>query len=668
MGTLTIDGVGSVEIGPEFSGLTPEQQAATVSEIVAKIKGGQAPATSPPPEVRAPRPAGEVLEEPPPAPPPPEPGVAAAAGRVAQRAGEAAVERFNDRPLGLSEQTIKELQAAGALAAEGQAPTPIQLLNQVVYQFGAKAGDAILRSIGAGIGALSGAAEQMGVEAGMSQGEARRLGRDVGLGAEVAAIVSGAPAAMAQRAVARSVGATQRAAAGEVAAARAASPAAAAKTTEEFKTAARSFYQQADDAGVVVKPESFKALSDDIFLTTARAGIDKTLTPNSTAAVARIQELAQPGTGPISFQTLDLMRQIASDAKAGAKASDRRVATIITDKIDDYIARLGSKDVVAGDAKVAADAIVQARDLWSRAAKLETVETLIQRAADSAKTFSGSGFENALRTEFKNLAKNARAMRTFTEAEQKAIRQVARGTVSANTARNIGKLAPTGVVSGALGGGIGAAVGTAIGVGPVAGAVAAGSIGFAGRRLATILTQRSIRNLEDVIRRGESPLATSALGRGTALLGQLGGATAPVAAGQSGQPTRDTSETADSRYKKVVAALESARAAIDPFGGRAPTLGGSLSLAMSAIPGGGAIGAKLYPALLKQAGTNRAAFDVIINSLKADKSLSAAELGRIANEFANTVTKYKNKEQMFQEIVQAFTRRARFENKIAPSP
>ena len=76
------------------------------------------------------------------------------------------------------------------------------------------------------------------------------------------------------------------------------------------------------------------------------------------------------------------------------------MATIITDKIDDYIAGLGSKDVVSGNAKVAAEAIVQARDLWSRAAKLETIETLVQRAGDSAKTFSGSGFENALRTEF----------------------------------------------------------------------------------------------------------------------------------------------------------------------------------------------------------------------------------------------------------------------------
>lgn len=495
------------------------------------LSGGAAPAAVAP---SAPRPAGEVLEAPPPPAPPPEPGVTAAAGRVATRAGEAAAERFGDRPLGLSESTLQELVAKGALAAEGTSPTPIQLLNAVVYQFGAKAGDAILRSIGAGIGGLSAAAEQTAIESGMEQGMARRLGRDVGGLTEAGLTVSGQPAAMAANAAVRTAAPVRAAIAQE---ARAAAPEiAAGATSAEVRAGAKSIYQKADDAGVVLKPESYKALSDDIFAATARGGIDKTLTPNSTAAVARIQELAQPGTGPISFQTLDLMRQVASDAKAGAKASDRRVATIITDKIDDYIAGLGSKDVAAGNAKVAAEAIVQARDLWSRAAKLETIENLVQRAADSAKTFSGSGFENALRTEFKNLAKNARLMRTFSAEEQAAIRQVNRGTIPANFARGAGKLAPRGTVSAFTSGGIGGSIGSAVlgpGLGTAIGAGAAFGVGEVGRKVATVLAQRSIRRLEDVIRKGDSPLATSSISRGNALLGLLAGAAAPGAIGEA---------------------------------------------------------------------------------------------------------------------------------------
>lgn len=664
MGTLQIDGIGSVEVGPEFARLDAAAQAATVDQIIAQIKGGPQAAAAAGPDVSAIMPAGS--ENPPPAAPPPEPGVAAAAGRIATRAGEVASERMGDQPFGLSEQTIKELQEKGALAAPGAAPTPIQLLNHVVYQFGAKAGDALLRTIGAGIGGLAGAAEQGGIEAGMDQGMARRLGRDVGTGVEVAGMVAGQPAAAVQQAVARGVAATQRAGAAEAAAARAAGPASAARTAEDFKGAARSFYQKADEAGVVVAPTSFRGVSDDIFTATAKAGLDPTLTPNSMAAVKRIQELADPKTGPLSFQTLDLARQIASDAKGAARASDQRIASIIVDKLDDYIAGLSAKDVVAGNAKVAAESIVQARQLWSTAKKLETVETLIQRAGDSAKTFSGSGFENALRTEFKNLAKNKKAMATFTADEQAAIRQVNRGTIPANFARGAGKLAPRGSVSAFTSGGVGAAIGTAVlgpGIGSAIGAGTAFGIGEVGRKVATVLAQRSIRRLEDVIRAGgDSPMASSAIKRSAAMMAQITGTAAPGLAGQSGSPQRDTSETADSRYRKVVAGLERVRAAL----GGDPTIEGGISMAMSAIPGAGALGAKLYTSLLKEAGTNRAAFDVVLNALRADKSLDAAALTKIAKEFANQVTNPKNKEDAFKMMMAAFVRRARFENKIAP--
>ena len=44
-----------------------------------------------------------------------------------------------------------------------------------------------------------------------------------------------------------------------------------------------------------------------------------------------------------------------------------------------------------------------------------------------AAQFSGSGFENALRTEFRNLAQNPKRLRGFSAEEQAAIRRVARG-------------------------------------------------------------------------------------------------------------------------------------------------------------------------------------------------------------------------------------------------
>src|SRR5687767_9900936 len=108
MGSLQIDGIpGTIEIGPEFARLSPDQQAATVQGIIAQIKGGGAPPPAVGPDLSAITLPGS--ENPPPAAPAPAPGVAAAAGRVASRAGEAAAQRFGDRPLGLSETTLQEL-------------------------------------------------------------------------------------------------------------------------------------------------------------------------------------------------------------------------------------------------------------------------------------------------------------------------------------------------------------------------------------------------------------------------------------------------------------------------------------------------------------------------------------------------------------------------------
>lgn len=292
-------------------------------------------------------------------------------------------------------------------------------------------------------------------------------------------------------------------------------------TSADMKTAAKTLYQAADDAGVVVKPESFAPMVQGAFREAAKNGLDPTLTPDSVAVLKRMAELANPETGPIAFKTLDLMRQIAGDAMGAQRGNDRRVAGIIVDKIDDYIAKMGADDVVSGNPEVAAQAIASARKLWSTAKKLDTVAALVENAKTSAQSFSGSGFENALRTEFRKLSKNERQMRTFTADEQKAIKIVARGSTGANVARFIGKLAPTGVVSAGFSGGMGAWLGGKVGS-PEAGAATFMATGFLGRRVATALTERAVKNVEEIIKAGgSSDLAEGSIRRGRALSEQL---------------------------------------------------------------------------------------------------------------------------------------------------
>jgi hypothetical protein len=279
----------------------------------------------------------------------------------------------------------------------------------------------------------------------------------------------------------------------------------AAPTTEELKQLSREAYQQAEKAGVVISPSSFSSNVDDLVKTVASEGIDSTLHPQATAALKRLTDAAKSGE-PITLQQLETLRKVVKASAGSLSRDERRIARIMVDSLDDYALNLGASDVVAGSANNVGQVLRNARDLWARASKGEVVDDLIERAQNRASQFSGSGYENALRTEFRSLIQNPRRLRLFTPAEQQALKTVARGGPIENVLRYFGKLAPTGVVSTALGGGLGAvAAGApgAVGV-PLAGAMA--------RQGATQLTARNARLAAELMRRG-GPAAASQVPR-----------------------------------------------------------------------------------------------------------------------------------------------------------
>ena len=271
-------------------------------------------------------------------------------------------------------------------------------------------------------------------------------------------------------------------------------------TVEELGNAADQAYQSARNAGLVVKPNSYADLADDIAATVAREGINPKLHPKATAALEVINDAKGQ---PLSLDQIDQVRRIVKDA---AKSPDEyRLTGIIKNKLDDYLSNLGPNDVHAGDSEAAVSALTTARDLWSRMRKGETIEGLIEKAKNSAPNFSGSGMENALRTQFRSLANNAKQMRFFSDAEQEAIKKVARGGPVENTLRMLGKFAPTGVVSGVLSGGAGAAMlGTP-------GAVALPALGWGARQAATAMTKGNVDALGNLVRSGGNLPAPQAL-------------------------------------------------------------------------------------------------------------------------------------------------------------
>jgi hypothetical protein len=259
---------------------------------------------------------------------------------------------------------------------------------------------------------------------------------------------------------------------------------------ERLAELAKAAYKKADDAGVVVNENSLKGLKTKVVALTKKEGIDRDLHPDSSAALKKIIQ----SKGNLTLTEVETLRKVANDAKGSIKPADKRMASMIVDELDDYIDNLKDADVVAGDA-TKTKALKEARGYYSRMKKSDTISELVERAEVSAPNFSASGLENALRTEFRALAKNSKKMRMFTAEEQAAIRKVAQGGKAENALRFIGKFAPTGVVSGTLAGGLATTL-----MGPAGLGVPA--VGLAGRYAATRMTKKNVRTVDELVRRG----------------------------------------------------------------------------------------------------------------------------------------------------------------------
>lgn len=278
-------------------------------------------------------------------------------------------------------------------------------------------------------------------------------------------------------------------------------------TAGQLRTLKTQAYERARNAGVAFTPDSFESLVKGL-----RTGLKDEngntirivpeLHPDSNAALTALESYVG---GPKTLDELEDMRRIISDAAGSQKPADRRIAMVLKERLDNFVDEPPQGAVLSGDAQAGAKALAEARDANTRLRKSELIDDLIHNAELSAPNFSASGMENALRTEFRRIAKNQRQMRLFTQAERAAIEDVVKGGAITNTLRMFGKFAPTGVVSTGLSGGAGFGLGTLLG-GPVVGgigAVALPAIGTAARAGATALTQSAANRAGKVMRGGK---------------------------------------------------------------------------------------------------------------------------------------------------------------------
>lgn len=198
---------------------------------------------------------------------------------------------------------------------------------------------------------------------------------------------------------------------------------------DEIKARARQQYQVMKDQGVAVKPKSVLDAFDDIETNLRKSGFDPDVVDTHKPVFQQLQSLKNAvGTQRVDFERLEKMRGQLTDLKSASDAATRKFAGQAVAELDNYIASLSPRDIMAqkGSLDEAVKAVANARQDWRNMSKASILEDALNTAEAKALDPKASEGE-ILRRQLINLASNKNKMRQFSEAEQAAIRKAAKG-------------------------------------------------------------------------------------------------------------------------------------------------------------------------------------------------------------------------------------------------
>jgi hypothetical protein len=278
---------------------------------------------------------------------------------------------------------------------------------------------------------------------------------------------------------------------------------AAAPTVDDLVSQAGAKYDEATAAGITASGRQTKGVSDRAIqilqgegLVSPSGAVPKGYT-KVTDAIDMLNDFADSTMTPQQMQNVRIM---LADA-ARSPGNEGRIGRRIIQEFDRVMEPLAPQ-------------IKEGNAIYARAMRGKEIEKTIELAGSTAGQFTGSGFENALRKEFRRLEKMIikEKLPGYSADQIAAISRVARGGKVENLARDIGKAAPTGIVSAGMGGGIPFLIGNAIG-GPTAGAVAGlGTMATGGiaRKLATGMQTRNAELAAALVKMGQKLPAVTA--------------------------------------------------------------------------------------------------------------------------------------------------------------
>jgi hypothetical protein len=197
-------------------------------------------------------------------------------------------------------------------------------------------------------------------------------------------------------------------------------------TMDEVKQRAQRAYTSMEYSGVTVKPLS----AQNMVKSTEQTLIDKGYVPENTPKIGNLLSnfTSIIGDARVPFRTLESMRSKASTLKGDENKDTARLAGIVVDQIDNYMAGMSGKDIMTnkGNLDEAVKNVMAARKDWRNMSRAQTLEDALNVANIRADNPTVSESE-AIRQGFQKIAKSP-SFNLFSQDEQNAIRAVSKGT------------------------------------------------------------------------------------------------------------------------------------------------------------------------------------------------------------------------------------------------
>lgn len=274
-------------------------------------------------------------------------------------------------------------------------------------------------------------------------------------------------------------------------------------TVDQIKQMASDAYDASEKAGVIFNKQGTRSLYDTVRADLANLGYDPdpAIAPGVKAALTRLQRLSRGENA--TLKGLEVIRRVASNGyKAGDDANNMMVSKVI-EHIDDFVNNLDRNTLLMGkDPQAAIDALQKARNMWSTARKIETVERLARRGEIMGGSQLNQDVVGATKRQMRTLMLNEAKGRGFTPDEMAGVEKIVMGTPATHTLDLASKLLPSGTVGLS---GHAAAGATNLASGNVAGLALQGAMlgtGYAAKKASESITNRSVENLANIIARG----------------------------------------------------------------------------------------------------------------------------------------------------------------------